>query len=285
MQLSELLAAAYAKGFAVGHFNIANLETLRAIAGAAKESEAPGVMIGTSEGERAHIGLNQAVALVSVFEEEHDVPIFLNADHSKSADSCKRAIDAGYPSVHFDGSGLPYEENIAKTKEVIDYARKQAASINIEGELGYLGGGSTVTRKKITIRAKQMTDPDQAREYVGRTGVNRLAVAIGNVHGLNLEEPRLDFERLRAIREAVPEECALVLHAGSGISDEDIKKAINLGILNIHISTELRKIWRENIEQTLREFPEEYAPYKIVGPAVGSLKKLVAAKLALFSNS
>lgn len=282
MQLSELFAAARANGFAVGHFNIANLEMLRAIADAAKASGALGVMIGTSEGECQHIGMRQAVALVTAFEEEYGIPLFLNADHAKSVESCKVAIDAGYHSIHFDGSALPFEENVRQTREVVEYARSQIRNTSIEGELGYLGGGSTVTRERVTVTAEQMTDPDQARKYVERTGVDRLAVAIGNVHGLNLEEPQLDFERLKAIREAVPERCALVLHAGSGISDEDIRKAIALGIVNIHISTELRKAWREALEATLKDHPGEYAPYRILEPAIEAVRELVMKKLKLF---
>lgn len=291
MQLSELLAAARASGFAVGHFNVANLEMLRAIVGAAKESGVLGIMIGTSEGERDAIGLKQAVALIGAFKEEYTTHLFLNADHTKSMESCRAAIDAGYPSVHFDGSALPFEENVAKTEEVVEYARKKAGSrkdktgsMSIEGELGYLGGGSTVTRERVTILAEQMTDPDQARKYVERTGVDRLAVAIGNVHGLNLEEPQLDFERLKAIRAAVPERCALVLHAGSGIADEDIRRAISLGVANIHISTELRKAWREAIELILEAQPDEYAPHKISLPVIDTIKSVVVKKLELFEG-
>jgi fructose-bisphosphate aldolase class II len=312
MELSKLLTNARVKGFAVGHFNIGNLEMLRAVAAASKECGSSGVMIGASEGERDFIGLKAAAALVLAYEEEYGIPLFLNADHSKSVQSCKAALDAGYHSVHFDGSALHFEENIRQTKEVVAYAetaKRKAATklssfgartksenervnqsanrtgeISIEGELGYLGGGSQVTNERIVITPEQMTDPGQAGEYVKRTGVNRLAVAIGNVHGLNLEEPQLDFERLKAIREAVPESCALVLHAGSGIPDEDIARAISLGIVNIHVSTELRKAWRDALARSLADDANEYAPYKIIAPAVTAVKEAVTGKLMLFQR-
>lgn len=291
MELTRIFREARERRIAIGHFNVSNLEMLRAVCDAAREVEPPAVMIGTSEGEREFIGLKQAVALVKAFADDCGTPLFLNADHSKSVESCKAAIDAGYPSVHFDGSALAYEENVLGTREVVEYARSkirdtryEIPDTSIEGELGYLGGGSTVTKEKITVTPEQMTDPREAKDYVERTGVDRLAIAIGNVHGLNLEEPQVDFDRLEAIRQAVPEECALVLHAGSGISDEDIKKAISLGIENIHISTELRKAYREALEKNLKERPDEYAPYKFAKSVIEGVKEVVEAKLRLFGS-
>ncbi|MDP3794640.1 MAG: class II fructose-bisphosphate aldolase [bacterium] len=289
VSLQELFENARAGQYAVGHFNVASLEMFRAVALAARETGVPGVMIGTSEGEREFMGLRQAVALTRVFAEECGIRLVLNADHSKSVGAAKDAIDAGYPSVHFDGSGLAYEDNVRQTREVVSYARERAAGreepgMSIEGELGYIGGSSAVTSERVVVTAEQMTDPVKAGDYVQRTGVDRLAIAIGNVHGLNLEEPRLDFERLAAIRAAVPDTCALVLHAGSGIGDADIRKAINLGIVNIHISTELRKAYREVLEESLRERAGEYAPYKLAKPAVQAVKEVVEAKLRLFGR-
>lgn len=288
--LAEILQHARENGHAIGHFNIANVEMLYGVVRGAKEAGVAAVMIGTSEGERESIGLRASVALVAAYASDEQITLLLNADHTKAVAKAKAAIDAGYPSVHFDGSAFTFEDNVAQTGQVVSYARRVAAirkipEISVEGELGYIGGGSEVTRERIVLTPGQMTDPEQAREFVERTGIDRLAIAIGNIHGLNLEEPALDFERLKAIREAVPESCALVLHAGSGISDEDVRKAIVLGIANIHISTELRKAWRDALARSLVEHPQEYAPYKIAAPAMTAVKEIVMQKLRLFSGN
>ncbi|MBI2587735.1 class II fructose-bisphosphate aldolase [Candidatus Azambacteria bacterium] len=283
MTLREVLTNAEQGGYAIGHFNFATEEQLRAIAEAAALLKAP-VMAGTSEGEQKHLGIKVAVAMANAMAEETGAVLFLNADHHKSFEAVKEAVDAGYPSVHFDGSELSFAKNVEVTKQCVGYARSKNLEISVEGELGYLGGGSQVSEEIVTVLAEQMTDPVEAKEYCEKTGVDRLAIAIGNVHGIHAKEPNLDFERLSAIRRAVPEHVVLVLHAGSGISAEDIKKAISLGIANIHISTELRAVFRKELEETLKEHPEEVAPYKWYPEAVEEMRKLVEEKIRLFGS-
>ena len=281
MTLGEIFKKALQEKWAVPHFNFSNLETLKAIAEAARETKSP-VMAGTSEGEREFLGLSEAVALVKSFRGE-GIMIFLNADHTKSVDAAKEAVDAGYDSVHIDLSAKSFEENVGGTAEVAKYARAKSPDISVEGELGYLRGESQVQKKKIEVNPEDYTNPDQAAEFVKKTDVDRLAVAVGNIHGINLDEPDLDIERIKKIRQAVPENVILVLHAGSGIPDEQIKAAISAGISNIHISTELRAEFREELEKSLHKSGEaEYAPYKIMKPVVEAIKEKAIEKIKLF---
>lgn len=257
---------------------------MRAIVEACKEVGAPAI-IGTSEGEGAHLGHAEAVALRDVFRKEYGIPIFLNADHHKSVESAKRDIDAGYDSAHIDLSAKSIEENIAGTKLIVDYVRSKDPDISIEGELGYLRGESKIQKEKIEVRPEDYTDPRQAAEFAEKTGIDRLAVAVGNVHGISLDEPNLDIERIRAIRRAIPEDVALVLHAGSGIPDEQIRAAINAGIANIHINTDIRMAFVSELRRTLTEELNELAMYKLDASAIEAMKKVVKEKLELFGST
>ena len=279
--LSEILLQARKNNLAIGHFNISNLEQLRAIMEAAKKFNAP-VMIGLSEGERKFVGLKQAVAMVKSFKEEYGLPVFLNPDHSHSAESAKVAFDAGFDSVHIDLSKLSFKENIEGTKKVVDYVKSKNPEVSVEGELGYLRGESRIQKEVIKIKPEDLTKPEEAVEFADKTGIDRFAGAYGNSHGISLEEPALDIERIRAVRKVLPEKVAMVLHGGSGIPDEQIKEAIKAGIANIHINTEIRTAYAEALRKFLAENPEETTPYKILAPAVEAARKKVEEKLKLF---
>ena len=292
MTLQEILMHAQKEHWATGHFNASELDQMRAIAEACRDAGAPAV-IGMSEGEREHLGLREAVALRDVFRQEYGIPIFLNADHTKSAPAAKEAIDVGYDSVHIDLSALPYEENITGTKEIVAYARAYAGKsdfprevrlpdISIEGELGYLRGESKIQQEKIEVKKEDYTDSEQARDFVARTGVDRLAIAVGNIHGISMDEPALDIERIRAIRSAVPERVALVLHAGSGIPDDQIRAAIAAGISNIHINTDIRTAFLVGLKEGIAAHPDEAAMYKLDASAIAAVREIIKAKLTLF---
>ena len=288
MNLKEILQQATMEGWATGHFNASELDQMRAIVEACKEMGAPAI-IGTSEGEARHFGYAEAVALRDVMRQEYDIPIFLNADHHKTVEAAKAAIDAGYDSVHIDLSALPFEENMRGTREVAEYSRLKIQNSkfqiqSIEGELGYLRGESKVQKEKIEVKPEDYTDPEQAREFIEKTGVDRLAIAVGNIHGISFNEPDLDIKRIHAIRQAVPQEVALVLHAGSGIPDEQIKAAIKAGIANIHINTELRVAYTDALKKTFTEDLDEVAMYKLDATAIEAMKKLVKEKLQLFGS-
>ena len=279
--LSEILLNAQKNNWAVGHFNISNLEQLRAIMEAAKKFNAP-IMIGLSEGERKFVGLKQAVALVKSFCEEYGLPVFLNPDHSHSVESAKSAFDAGFDSVHIDLSKLPFEENIKGAKEVVDYVKSKNPEISVEGELGYLRGESRVQKEIIKIKPEDLTKPEEVAEFVEKTGIDRFAGAYGNSHGISLNEPSLDVERIKAVRKILPERVAMVLHGGSGIPDNEIKEALKAGISNIHVNTEIRTAYAEALRKFLAENPEETTPYKILAPAIEAVKAKVEEKLKLF---
>lgn len=286
--LQEIIKDAEKKGLAIGHFNISDIGTLKAVAEAARELNAP-VIIGTSEGEREFIDVHEAVALIKSLREEHEQEIFINADHTHSLEKAKEAVEAGYDAILFDGGKLSLEENIKQTKEVVQYVKSKSASwrtdILVEGELGYIGASSEILKeipRGAAVKKADLTTSEEAARFVKETGVDLLAPAVGNIHGMleNASNPRLDIERISQIREAagVP----LVLHGGSGITDEDFVMAIKAGISVIHISTELRLAWRKGVERGLKEKPEEIAPYKIMAPAIETIKKIVYNRLKLF---
>ncbi len=302
--LNELFAEAKTGRWAIGHFNFSTADQLRAIVEAAAELKVP-VMAATSEGEADFVGRDQAVALVQSYQKEgHD--IFLNADHHKSWETTRAAIDAGYDSVLIDASKLPYEENVALTKKVVDYAREVARSsgreIPVEGELGYLKGSSEI-QKKVEISREDYTKPGEAKDFVARTGIDRLAIVFGNIHGIVREvimvaaptpegvgaptkasgEEHLDIETLKNIAVAVPA-MTLVLHGASGLKDEEIKTAIQNGITNIHINTELRVAYREALEEEIEKEPDQTTPYKFLNPSYEAVKKLVMEKARLFKG-
>ncbi|KKW28053.1 MAG: Ketose-bisphosphate aldolase, class-II [Parcubacteria group bacterium GW2011_GWB1_52_7] len=287
MSLQEILSKATKEHWSTGHFNASESDQMRAIVKAAKEVGASAI-VGTSEGEANHLGYEVAVGIRDGLRKEFDIPIFLNADHHKSVEAAKHAIDARYDSIHIDLSALPFEENVRGTRDIVEYARSKFSIFNfqfsIEGELGYLRGDSKIQKEKIEVKPEDYTNPDEAKKFVEAAGVNRLAIAVGNIHGISLDEPALDIERIRAIRAAVPEEVALVLHAGSGIPEDQIKAAIAAGIANIHINTDIRVAYTEALRKELSEKPGETAPYKFDASAREVLKSLIMEKLKLFKN-
>lgn len=287
MTLNQILQQALGEGWSTGHFNISELDHMRAVVEVCAELHSPAI-IGTSEGERKHIGLREVVALRDVFREEFNIPIFLNADHTKSVAAAKEAIDAEYDSIHIDLSELPFEENIIGTKEIVNYARTAVSSqhiaVSVEGETGYLRGESKIQKEKVKVKKEDYTKPEEAKEFVEKTGVDRLAIAVGNIHGLSPEEPALDTDLIRRIRSIVPNEIALVLHAGSGIPDEQIQEAIKAGISNIHINTDLRKAFVEGVKESIEKNPEEVAMYKLDKEGIERMKAVVKQKLTLFGS-
>ena len=294
MTLREVIADAQSRNVAIGHFNISDLTALKAIVRAAKELSARGgsafggnvpVIIGTSEGEAEFIGFRQAAALVgSLREEGHSV--FLNADHFRSLENVKQATEAGYDSIIFDAANLPLEENIKNTKEAVAYVKSVNQNILVEGELGYIGTSSKVLEEipyGAAVTAETMTKPEEAKRFVEETGVDLFAPAVGNIHGIVKKgEPRLDIGRIAAIKQAV--NIPLVLHGGSGVSDDDFRAAIKAGISVIHINTEIRIDWREGLQKALEKSPEETTPYKLLPEAEEEIYETVLARLKLFSG-
>ncbi len=288
--LLQVIKDAEKRRVAVGHFNVSNLEMLKAVSQVAAKLNLP-VIIGVSEGEREHLGVYRVKDLIDSYNKEHPqlngYRLFLNADHTYSLEKVKEAAEAGYDSIVFDGSKLPFKENTQKTKEAVKIAKKINKNIIVEGELGYIGSGSMVRQeipKGAAINPEDLTRPEEAAEFVKATGVDMLAPAVGNIHGMmkNAKNPNLQIKRIQEIKKAV--KIPLVLHGGSGISDKDFRAAIKAGISLIHVSTELRVAWRKGLEEVLVEHPEELAPYKLTPKVLERMEKIVESRLRLFNK-
>src|SRR3989344_2053427 len=251
--------------YAIGHFNFATEDVLKAIVAGAKEAGATCVMVGTSEGEAEFVGLKEAVALVRAVADDMQCPVFLNADHFKSFEKCKEAIDTGYDSVIIDASRFSNTKNIAFTKQVVDYAREVSPAspersrgrakfknlnISVEGELGYLKGSSEV-QTKIEISSADYSKPEEVADFVAQTGVDRMAVVFGNIHGIVTDQTeKLDIGHFSKIVAAAPTPY-YVLHGASGLKDEDVAAAIQAGITNVHFNTELRVAYHDELAKQM----------------------------------
>jgi len=268
--LREAILEAKKNKKAIGHFNVSNLEMLKAVANVARREKIP-VIVAVSEGEREFIGLKQISALIKSLREE-GLEIFLNADHTHSLDKAKDAVEAGFDSITFDASNLSLEENILKTKEVVDYIKNINPKMLIEGNLDLKD-----------IPEANLTDPQIASQFVNKTKVDLLGPAVGNIQGeMGLRGEKLDIERIKEIRKLA--DVPLVLHGGSGIDKDQLIKAIDAGISIVHISTEIRLAWRNSLEKSLENNPEEIAPYKIMPEVISDIETLVERKLRIFNR-
>mgnify|MGYP003530998258 FL=1 len=283
--LREYIQDADTKGVAIGHFNISNLEALHGIYNAAKKLNLP-VIIGVSEGEQKFAGIEEVAALVKTIRERDDYPIFLNADHHGSFESVRVCIDAGFDMVIFDGAKLSFDENVKITKQCVDYAREVSKNtgrdILVEAELGYIGSGSDI-KDSIPEGAGVLTKPEDAKKFVDETGVDMFAPSVGSIHGLiKSGKPHIDANLVKEIKDTV--KIPLVLHGGSGLRDEDFTNAIKAGVSVVHINSEIRLAFRDEVKETIEENPNEITPAKILGPAVDAIEAVVEARLKLFNH-
>ena len=270
---------------AIGHFNVGDWVLLKAVLTCGRELKVP-VVVGVSEGEREFIGLRQIAALVRSFREESDSPIFLNADHTHSLARAVEAARSGFDAIVFDLSALPFEQNVRQTKEAVETLKTINSAILVEGEIGDIGTGSEIHEEAPDL-SRGLTSPAEAKEFVESTGVDILAPAVGNMHGMlksmvqGQTRKRLDIQRIAEIKNAA--QVPLTLHGGSGTDDEDLRKAMAAGINIIHINTELRVAWRRGLEEALAKKPDEVVPYKILPFAVEAVKKVARSRLKLFN--
>ena len=284
----DILKQAQSGKYAIGSFNFSTAEILKAVVLAAEKMKSP-VIVSTSEGEAKFVEMCEAAALVEAWRKEKNLPIILNLDHGKSLESVRAALAAGYDAVHFDGSELSFDENIKRTKEAAEYVRgiekTLGKKIVIEGEIGYLRGSSSLHKEKLEITEADLTTADQATRFLAETGVDSLAVVIGNAHGVFAAgEEKLNLKRLAEIKQAVDENVFLVLHGGSGIPAEDVKEAIALGIVKVNVNTELRLAYKKALDKQLAENPEESTPYKILAPSLAAVEAVVAEKIKIFGS-
>jgi fructose-bisphosphate aldolase, class II len=285
-QLRSLLEEAQSNGVAVGHFNVSDWILLKAVFASAQELKVP-VIVGASEGERAYMGVAQIAALVRSLREEQSVPIFLNADHTHSLDSAIAAAKAGFDSIVYDLSALPFEENVNQTRQAVEALKSINPAILVEGEIGNIGTGSEI-HESMADHSKDMTTPEEAKDFVASTGIDILAPAVGNTHGMlqtmvqGSVKKRLDIARIQDIKRA--SRSLLTLHGGSGTEDHDLQDAIAAGINIIHINTELRLAWRRGLEAAFAKKPREIVPYKLLPIAEEPIKQVVLDRLRLFNQ-
>ncbi len=289
MSLKEHILEAKRNKVAIGHFNASTLDGIWAIADAAQALKLP-VIVGVSEGERDYIGVREAAAVVKSIREARGQEIFLNADHTYSFDRVKEAIDAGFDMVIFDGAQLTLDENIKVTKQCVEYVREVSAKsgreILVEGELGFIGTSSKLLDAipdGAIVGAENMTKPEDAVRYAKETGIDLIAPAVGNIHGMiKGGDPALNIDCVKEISKAT--ELPLVLHGASGNTADDISKAIKGGVAIVHVNTELRVAYRAGLLKSLTENIDEVAPYKFLKPAKLAMQKVVEEKLRIFAG-
>jgi fructose-bisphosphate aldolase, class II len=283
--LKDVLTQSERDGVALGHFNVANLVMLKAVLNAAVELHVP-VLVGASEGERGFFGTRQLAALFKSMREDLNVSAFLNADHTHSPAKAVEAAKAGFDAVVIDFSALPFDENVARTKETVEAIKTINPAIVAEGEIGDIGTGSEI-HETAQAGLERLTTPEEAKQFVHFTGIDALAPAVGNRHGMvesmveGTVKKHLNIERISQIKKAAG--LFLTLHGGSGTDDGDFRKAIAAGINIIHVSTELRVAWRQSLEGSLTRQPNVVVPYTILSPVIDSVKDVVSARLKLFN--
>ena len=282
----HLMQRSRSQGFAVGAFNIDNQETLIAIARAAQKMQAP-VLVELSQGEVDAMGLENVRDLVDNYKAEYGIEMYINLDHSPSVESCKRAIDAGYEFIHIDISqanrDASAEEIIAKTREVVEYAKFTGAIV--ESEPHYFGGSSNVHNEDIDYEEikKTFSTPEGAREFIDATGIDTFAAAIGNLHGKYPVPKELDLDLLSRIREAIPGQISL--HGGSGTPLHYFEEAAKIGVSKININSDMRYVFRKTLEKVLAEHPNEYAVVKLMPEVYQAVQAVVEEKIAAFGSA
>jgi len=283
--LRNVLTRLEEEGAAIGHFNVADPVLLKGVIAGAREVKVS-VVIGASEGERDFLGTRQLAVLVKSLREESELPVFLNADHTHSLMKAMEAARAGFDSVGIDFSALPFEENIARTKEAVEALKAINPTILVEGEIGDIGTGSEI-HDTVPVEFRKLTTAEEARQFVQATAIDVLAPAVGNMHGMvksmvqGETKKHLDIERIALIKKAAG--VFLTLHGGSGTDDKDFRKAIAAGINIIHINTELRVAWRRSLEGSLARDSNQVVPYRIMAPVVDAVKQVVSSRLRLFN--
>ena len=266
----QMLSDAQKGGYAVGAFNAENMEMVKAIIKAAEELKAP-VMIQTTPSTVKYASLEMFAAMVAAEAKDASVPVCLHLDHGSSFELAVRAIKEGYTSVMIDGSKLPFEENIDVSARVTAVAHPN--NIPVEAELGKVGG----KEDDLEAVADTNTDPMEAKEFVEKTGIDSLAVAIGTAHGFYVGTPVLDKERLSEIRAVV--DIPLVLHGASGLSDEDVKDCVKRGICKVNFATELRVAYTDAGKALLKEKPDTFDPKKLGEVGMAAVTELVKNRM------
>lgn len=281
--LKDLIQAAVKGKYAVGAFNTHNLETTLGIIRAAVDMKSP-TIIQISETTIEYAGLKPITHIVQTLAKNAvvSIPIALHLDHGKSFRSVAECINAGFSSIMIDASDVPYDENVILTKQAVEYAHKRG--VWAQGELGRVRGSEDMAQA--SDKEAFLTDPDQALDFVTKTGVDTLAVSVGNVHGIYKMQkgvPKLDLDRLEQIHKKVGN-LPLVLHGASGLPEDQVRAAVERGVVIINIDTELRMAFSESLRKTLQENPAMYDPRDILEPSIGAVQQVVIKKMEMFGS-
>ena len=279
VNLSTVLKEAQEKKYAVGSFNLINLDFLQAIVRAAEKKRSP-VILSIAEVHLKYVYLDVICPAIKAMADRSMIPMVLHLDHAESFDVIMHALRNGFTSIMFDGSKLDYDENVSKTKEIVRLCH--AVNVSVEAELGAVGGaegGELAGRADPAL----FTDPEQAYDFVSSTGINALAVAIGNVHGRYKGKPQLDFDRLEKIKGYT--DIPIVLHGGSGISDEEFRKLISLGISKINFFTGMAQAALETVKEELLVMGEKYNDYpELLLSARKRIQQVVEEQMSVFGS-
>lgn len=275
---NSMIQHAWENGYAIGAFSAHNAETIRAILLAAEQEQAP-IMIQVGQKVISVMGLEPMKAMIDAFMHDITVPVCIHLDHSRSFKQTMQAVQAGFQSVMFDGSHLPFDENVRITRAVADVGH--VLNIGVEGEIGKIGG----TEDDISVDEKDalVTTCDEALKFSELTSVDYLAVSIGTAHGLYKQEPKLALDRLKEIRETVKK--PIVLHGGSGVPDDQIRQAVSLGVAKINVDTELRQAFTQGISEVLSKDPHEFVLAVSLGRGRDVMQAKVAEKIRLFGSN
>jgi fructose-bisphosphate aldolase, class II len=278
VSMNYFLPRAKQEGFAVGQFNMNNLEYVQAITAAGKEERSP-FIFGASEGAIQYMGLHNVVALARIAAEESGLPIALHLDHGSSFEMVVKCIRAGFSSVMFDGSHYPLEENIRLTQKVVEVAH--AVGVSVEGELGTIGG--VEDDLDVAEEDASLANPDDAIRFWQETGVDAMAIAVGTAHGIYKGVPKIRYHIIEKVSQNI--EAPIVLHGGSGVPDESVQRAISLGVGKINVNTENQVASSKRVREVLAENAEMIDPRKYLGPARAAIKEVVKGKMRLFGSA
>ena len=277
--LKSVIDESRGKGYAIGSFNFNGIEDARGIIEAAEEKNSPVILMASMSAVKYFGGVKPCAAFIRALAEDSPAPIVLHVDHCDDIGMLKDCVDYGFTSVMIDGSALNFEDNVAITARTVEYARK--FGVSVEGELGRLGGREE--NVDVSDRNANMTDPNAVEEFVARTGVDALAIAIGNAHGFYKGTPKLDFDRLIAIRKLV--DCGLVLHGGTGIPEPDFIRAVQCGMNKINVGTELKYACSQTARACMAAKPNEIDIRKLVGDNRKACREIVLHKIDLFGSA
>ncbi len=274
----EILMHAHENGYAVGAFNVNNMEIVQAIIEAAEETQSP-VILQASQGGLKYAGVEYIAEMSKIAAKNASVPVVIHLDHGTDFKQIMLCLRNGFTSVMVDASKHVLEENMAITKRVVEMAH--AVNVSVEAELGKIGG----TEDDVTVSEREatFTDPDEAERFVKETEVDSLAIAVGTAHGQYKGEPKLDFDRIKVIKERL--DMPLVLHGSSGVPEASIKKAVSLGINKINIDTDIRLAFNRAVRQFVKDNPDVYDPRKLLGPSRKEMKKIISEKMNMFGSA